>query len=237
MTARTPERDLVSILIPVFNNAPYLAEGIDSVLAQSHRPLEIVVADDGSTDGTGAVARGYGDAVRYDYQPHAGQGITRNRAVRLASGEFVAFLDADDRFRPDKLEIQLAALRDHPDVDMVFGRVSEFVSPELTADERQSIRPPAPPTAVTGVNLMLIRHAALARVGPFSETLHSGVTIDWYARAIDAGLRGLMLPEVVLERRLHLANNGLRQRDSGSHYLRALKDSLDRRRAQTNEAG
>jgi glycosyltransferase involved in cell wall biosynthesis len=235
MAGRAPE-GLISVLIPVFNNVAYLAEAIDSVLAQTYRPLELIVADDGSTDGTGDVARDYGDAIVYDYQPRAGQGATRNRAIRLSSGEFVSFLDADDRFAPDKLELQYAALRDNPDVDMVFGYVREFVSSELSEEQRLSVRPPAPPSPWPASNLMLIRRDALLKVGPFAETLKVGVGIDWSTRALESGLQSMMLREIVLERRLHLENNGLRERDSRSQLTHVLKASLDRRRAESGES-
>jgi glycosyltransferase involved in cell wall biosynthesis len=221
---------LVSVMIGVYNAERYLGEAIDSVLAQTHRPLELIVVDDGSDDGSADVARSYGDAVRYAYQENAGNGAARNHAVSLASGELFAFLDADDRFVPDKLERQLAML------DVVFGHVREFVSPELTVEERERVRPPAPaPQPWTAPNLMLVKRKAFERVGPFSETLKVGVTVDWYARATEAGLRSTMLPEVLLERRLHLTNNGLRERDSRQQYVHVLKAALDRRRAQADK--
>ena len=221
---------LVSVMIGVYNARAYLGEAIESVLAQSYRSLELIVVDDGSTDGSGDVARSYGDVVRYAYQENAGNGAARNRAVELSTGQFFAFLDADDRFMLDKLDRQLSALDADPELDVVFGHVREFVSPELTAEQRDSIRPPSPPAPWTAPNLMLIRREAFLEVGPFSEQLKVGVTVDWYARALEAGLRSLMLPEVVLERRLHLSNNGLRESDSRSQYLHVLKAALDRRR-------
>jgi glycosyltransferase involved in cell wall biosynthesis len=224
---------LISVMIGVYNAERYLAEAIESVFAQSYRPLELIVVDDGSDDGSGDVARGYGDGLTYAHQANAGNGSARNHAVRLASGELFAFLDADDRFLPEKLEHQFAALEADLDLDMVFGYVREFVSPELTDTERASVRPPAAePMPWPAPNLMLIRRESFARVGPFSEDVKVGVTVDWYARAKEAGLRGVVLPEVVLERRLHLTNNGLRERDSRQQYLHVLKASLDRRRAQ-----
>ena len=227
---------LVSVMIGVYNAERYLGEAIDSVLAQTHRPLELIVVDDGSDDGSADVARSYGDAVRYAYQENAGNGAARNHAVSLASGELYAFLDADDRFVPDKLERQLAALDADPMLDVVFGHVREFVSPELTVEERERVRPPAPaPQPWTAPNLMLVKRKAFERVGPFSETLKVGVTVDWYARATEAGLRSTMLPEVLLERRLHLTNNGLRERDSRQQYVHVLKAALDRRRAQADK--
>jgi glycosyltransferase involved in cell wall biosynthesis len=149
---------LISVMIGVYNAAPYLAEAIDSVFAQSYRPLELIVVDDGSDDGSAEVARGYGDRVTYAYQENAGNGSARNHAVRLASGELFAFLDADDRFVTGKLDLQSAALAGDRELDMVFGHVREFLSPELTDADRAAIRPPAPgPSPWTAPNLMLIR--------------------------------------------------------------------------------
>ena len=224
-------KPLVSVMIGVFNGAPYLAEAIASVFAQSYRPLELIVIDDGSTDGSGDVARRFGDSLIYVYQENAGNGAARNRAVELASGELFAFLDADDRFVPDKLDRQWAALDADEELDLVFGHVREFVSPELTHEQRATIRPPTQLAPWTAPNLMLIRRESFLAVGPFDESLKVGVTVDWYARAVEAGLRSSMLPEVVLERRLHLENNGLRERDSRSQYVHVLKAALDRRRA------
>lgn len=227
------EQPLISVMIGVYNAERYLAEAIESVFAQRYHPLELIVVDDGSDDGSGDVARGYGDALTYARQENAGNGSARNHSVRLASGDFFAFLDADDRFVSGKLERQFAALEADSELDMVFGHVREFVSPELTDTERASVRPPAAePMPWPAPNLMLIRRESFARVGPFSEDVKVGVTVDWYARAKEAGLRGAVLPEVVLERRLHLTNNGLRERDSRQQYLHVLKASLDRRRAQ-----
>jgi glycosyltransferase involved in cell wall biosynthesis len=222
---------LISVMIGVYNGAPYLAEAIGSVQAQTYRPYELIIVDDGSDDGSGDVAQSF-DEVRYIRQERGGNGAARNRAVEDATGDFFAFLDADDRFVPDKLERQMATLQARPELDMVFGHVQEFVSPELTDEQRRGIRPPAPePLPWTAPNLMLIRRASFERVGGFSTELRVGVTVDWFARASEAGLRNVVLPEVVLERRLHTQNNGLRERDARSQYLHVLKAAMDRRRA------
>ena len=223
---------LISVMIGVYNGAPYLAEAIESVQAQTYRPYELIVVDDGSDDGSGEIARSF-DEVQCICQPRGGNGAARNRGVEAASGDFFAFLDADDRFVPHKLERQMSALDEDSDLDMVFGHVQEFVSPELTEEERQGIRLPAPtPQPWKSPNLMLIHRASFERVGGFSTSYRVGVTVDWFARADEAGLRNVILPEVVLERRLHTQNNGLRERDARSQYLHVLKAAMDRRRAK-----
>jgi glycosyltransferase involved in cell wall biosynthesis len=225
---------LISVMIGAYNAAPYLGEAIESVFAQKHRPLELIVVDDGSDDGTAEVAAAYGDRLTLVRQPRGGNGAARNTAVTHAQGDLFAFLDADDRFTPAKLEHQLAALTADPELDMVFGHVREFVSPELSAEERKDVRPPAPVSPWAAPNLMLIRRGSFERVGPFSTTLRVGVTVDWFARATEAGLKSFVLPEVVLERRLHTQNNGIREEQARSQYLQVLKASIDRRRqAQT----
>jgi glycosyltransferase involved in cell wall biosynthesis len=218
-------------MIGAYNAAPYLGEAIESALSQDYEPIELIVVDDGSTDETADVARSFAQA-KVIQQENGGNGAARNLAVENASGELYAFLDADDRFTPGKLSRQKAALDADPDLDMVFGHVREFFSPELDEETRASLRPPAPgPMPWTAPNLMLIRRGSFERVGPFSTAVRVGVTVDWFARAQEAGLRHAILPEVVLERRLHTQNNGLRERASRSQYLDVIRQAMERRRA------
>ena len=227
---------LVSVMIGAYNAAPYLGEAIESVFAQDYEPIELVVVDDGSTDGTADVARSFAP-VKVICQENGGNGAARNRAVENASGELYAFLDADDRFTLGKLSLQKAALDADPGLDMVFGHVREFLSPELDEETRAGLRPPAPePMPWTAPNLMLIRRESFRRVGPFTTAVRVGVTVDWFARAAEAGLRYTILPEVVLERRLHTQNNGLRERASRSQYLEVIRQAMERRRAAAEAA-
>ena len=224
---------LISVLIGVYDGESYIGEAIESVLAQDYAPIELIVVDDGSTDGSAEVARGF-PGVRVVQQENAGNGAARNRAVEEASGELYAFLDADDRFTPRKLTLQKAALDADPQLDMVFGKAQEFLSPELDEETRARLRPPAAePMPWTAPNLMLIRRESFHRVGPFATDVRVGVTVDWFARAAEAGLRYSILPEVVLERRLHTQNNGLRESASRTQYLEVIRRAMERRRAAT----
>lgn len=227
---------LVSVIINVYNGVPYLTEAIDSVLAQTYGRRELIVVDDGSDDGTGDLAKSYGDRLEYVRQDRGGIGSARNRGVGLARGDYIAFLDADDRFVPDKLERQLAAFEQDPELDMVFGHMNEFLSPELDPEIAARIRPPVQDAPWRMTNLMLVKHDAFFRAGLFSPTLKVGVGVDWYARATEAGLKELIVPAVVLERRLHAANNGILQQAARPQYLRVLKAHLDRRRAAEDES-
>ena len=102
----------VSVVIPCFNAAPFLEATLRSVLAQTHAPAEIIVIDDGSTDGSAAVAAVFSPKVTVIRQQNRGESAARNRAIDEAHGNWIAFLDADDIWWPDKLERQLAAARD-----------------------------------------------------------------------------------------------------------------------------
>ncbi len=192
----------------------------------------MIVVDDGSEDDTRSVAESYGDQISLAHQQRNGAGAARNTAAGLASGSYLAVLDADDRFLPQKLEHQLAALQADPELDMVFGHVREFVSPELSAEARSAVRPPAAPSPWTAPNLMLIRRASFDRVGPFATDAGVADLVDWYARAAEASLKSLVLPEVVLERRLHTSHSGLRERNANADYLRVVRATMERRRRQ-----
>jgi glycosyltransferase involved in cell wall biosynthesis len=220
----------VSAVIPVFNGERHLAAAIESVLLQRPRPLELIVVDDGSTDGSAAVARRFPE-VRYHHQGNGGIGAARNRGLALARGAFVAFLDADDVWTQGKLARQLEAFAVDPTLDIVSGHVEQFLSPELDEAVARRIRPPDGLLPGHAFGAMLIRRAAFDRVGPVSTVREKAECVDWCLRASDLGLRLRMLPDVVLRRRLHAANHGLGRRDGLADYAAALKASLDRRRA------
>jgi glycosyltransferase involved in cell wall biosynthesis len=113
---------LVSVIIPAYNAERYLIEALDSVRAQGHRPLEVIMVDDGSTDGTAGVVAQYPD-VRYVYQANRGPAAARNAGLRLAQGDLIAFLDADDVWSDDKLAVQLTLLSARAESQIVLGRL------------------------------------------------------------------------------------------------------------------
>lgn len=223
---------LVSVIIPVYNGEPYLTEALDSVFAQDYRPIEVIVLDDGSTDGSAHIATSYGSLVRYYYQPNRGLGVStaRNKGVELAQGEFLSFLDADDVWAAGKITCQLNAFTMNSDLDMVFGVVQQFYSPELSAEVKSQVRytNEIMPGYVAGT--LLIPHETFDRVGPFATSFRVGEFIDWYAKAKEYGLKERMLPDVLLKRRIHTNNMGIRDRVHQKDYLRILKASLNRRR-------
>jgi glycosyltransferase involved in cell wall biosynthesis len=111
----------VSVVIPAYNAERFVAAAIESVLAQTFKDLEVIVVDDGSRDGTGAIAARFGEPVRYLRQDNAGVAAARNRGIRESRGGLTAFLDADDTWRSDKLEKQLAALETQPQYRVCYS--------------------------------------------------------------------------------------------------------------------
>jgi glycosyltransferase involved in cell wall biosynthesis len=223
---------LVSAIIPVFNGERYLAEAIESALAQTYRPVQVIVVDDGSTDGSAAVANRFADSILYCFQENGGTSSARNRGVELASGTYLAFLDADDLWTVEKLALQMAAFDRDPELEVVFGQVQQFHSPELDAGSRKRIRCPADAMPGFLPGAMLIRQTSFQHVGPFEVEHQLTDAVAWYLRLVERDLKRLMLPDVVLRRRLHRANKGLREPTLHKReMLQLLKASLDRRRA------
>ncbi len=226
-----PPEPLLSVVIPAFDAELHLAEAIESVLRQGERDLEILVVDDGSTDGTAGVARSFGSPVRVISQESHGAGHARNAGVREARGEYVAFLDHDDVWEADKLEHQLAALAADPGLDLVFGHMRQFRSPEIPAPVAARIHCPPEPQAALLPGTLLVRLETFRRVGEFGESSQASEFLEWLLRADDLGLRRLTIPQTVLWRRLHATNFHVLNPRARSDYVRTLKVALDRRRA------
>jgi glycosyltransferase involved in cell wall biosynthesis len=222
--------DLVSVIIPA-HNSQFILPALDSILAQKHRPIEILVVDDGSTDSTVQMVRDYAPAVRVIEQEQRGHPAARNAGLRAATGKFFAFLDHDDLWSPDKLERQIACFERNPALDLVFGHIQNFFTPEMTLEERGRIAAPLRPLPGLLQGAMVARRHSFERVGPFSEERGMGDFLDWYGRAILTGLNVEMLPETVVFRRIHANNYQRTHKHQRREYLRALKGLLDRRRA------
>ena len=223
---------LVSVIIPAYNAEPYLEETISSVLAQEYRPIEIIVVDDGSTDGTAGIVKRFGPSVRYEFQPNSGAGAARNRGVDLAKGEFLSFIDADDLWVEGKLASQMKKMGEDREADIVFGYVQQFYSPDMDEGQRRAISIPEETMKGYHAGTMLIRRDDFMRVGYFGSDLQMGEFIDWYARAKEGGLKSVMMDSVLMKRRIHSNNMGIRERSHQSDYLRVLRASLQRRKNQ-----
>src|SRR5277367_3459376 len=125
---------MISVVVPVFNGAAYIAQAIDSVLGQTLAPDEVIVVDDGSSDSTADIVKRYQPHVLYRRQVNQAPGAARNLGIRESKGELLAFLDSDDIWLPEKLRVQKMALDQDPRLHLVFGQMSQFRSPELSSE-------------------------------------------------------------------------------------------------------
>ncbi|HTA96328.1 MAG TPA: glycosyltransferase family A protein [Solirubrobacteraceae bacterium] len=196
---------LVSVIVPVHRGERFLAEALDSIEAQTHRPLETIVIDDGSPDESAAIAEAR-HWVRLLRQRQLGVPVARNAGLAAAEGEFIAFLDQDDLWHPQKLERQLELLRARPDVDIVFTKMEVVLMdgiqrPPWCRPEWLQVPPPAfLPSA------WLVRRSAFERIGVFDPGFSSGCDTDWLVRAGEAGLRNETLDDPLIRWRIHGAN-------------------------------
>jgi glycosyltransferase involved in cell wall biosynthesis len=220
---------LVSVIVPFYDQERYLAEAVESVMAQTYDRTELVLVDDGSTDASGAIARRYSPPAHYVLRGNGGAAAARNTGLLAARGEFVSFCDSDDRWEPEKLVVQLGSFAVDPDLDVAFTGVREFVSPEL---DPASAPTRAPRQYLDGVcvSSMLARRRVFRDVGPFDEQLPIGDWADWYGRLLDSKCKVAIRSEILVHRRLHDRNSTLAHWEDRGEYARILKRALDRRR-------
>jgi glycosyltransferase involved in cell wall biosynthesis len=224
----------ISIIIPVFNTEKYLAEAIESVLSQTLKPTEIIVVDDGSTDKSVEIARRFEPLVRIISQANKGVGAARNVGIQETSGDFLAFLDADDFWTENKLEIQLSYLENNPKTDMVFGYVEQFISSELPDEHKSNLKSELDKMQGFVAGAMLIKKTTFLKAGFFNEKLELGEFIDWFSRAKDLGLTFQVLNEIVLKRRIHTSNMGIYKKQHLKDYTTLLRTALARKRKMIN---
>lgn len=222
-TQVSSEPGLVSVVMPTFNRRDLVLEAIDSVLAQTYPNLEVLVIDDGSTDGTGeAIAARYAGEprVRYAWQANAERAVARNAGIKQARGEFVAFLDSDDCWLPEKLEKQLAVFAADPSLDLVhtdFAIRSGCDTPSKTEARPDSegvmqghLFPSLLQSDPIGTLTIVVRRSALAERGAFSTDRRIIPFEDWelWTRIAYRSRVGY-IPEQLAIYRSHDGNTGV----------------------------
>lgn len=226
---------LVSIVIPVFNGERFLREAVQSVLDQKYSPVEIIIVDDGSTDGTATVARSLGETVRYLHQTNQGPAAARNRGIEHAQGSLIAFADADDLWPSKKLELQLPYLINDPAIEIVMGRIQQVRLSKTVNGQTQAEEFDEPAFSVN-LGSAVIRKSVFERVGLFDETMRYSEDVDWFMRAREAGAAIVTIDAVTLLYRQHEENMTRGKSTSELNVLKALKRSLDRRRERSGVA-
>ncbi len=224
---------LVSVVMPAFDEERFIGEALESVLAQTYSPVELMVVDDGSTDRTGEIAETYG--VRVVRQEHAGHPAARNLGLSLARGDYWTIFDADDLMPPQRIERQVEHLERHPELGMVLGLTEAFVTP---GEPRPPHWNPAwddgPFPGCAGT--MMSRREVLAAVGPYDESMRVSADFEWIVRARDLGVGAAHVDALALRYRIHPGTASADRMQVSGVMLGVLRESLARRRTGTATA-
>ena len=239
MTTRTlaagDPRPLLTVIMPVYNGEAFLAEAIRHVLAQSYHPLECIVVDDGSTDGTADIAAAFSDGIRYVRQPNLGPAAARNRGIEIARGEFLAFLDVDDLWAEGVLQRLADHLRALPEIGIAQGLIQQMhLDHTVTEVQPRSFTPVFQPYQFINIGSALYRKTVFDSVGLFDPRFRLAEDVDWFIRAWEHNVTKAVLPEVVLFYRKHDRNMTLEQLGLAPAGLVAVyKRRIDRVRARS----
>lgn len=196
----------VSVILPAYNAAAYLPDSIESVWGQTFGDVELIVVDDGSRDETAAVVRRY-PQVRYVHQANAGVSAARNLGASMARGTFLAFLDADDRWRPAKLALQHAAMASHGDVLLSRTGFLEAQRDDGPADVSGAFQvhetlAPSFLCPYFSTSTVMVRRDAFERVGGFDTTLRVAEDVDLYLRILALSPKVLHLTDPLVFKRM-----------------------------------
>jgi glycosyltransferase involved in cell wall biosynthesis len=225
---------LVSCIVPVFNGERYLAEALDSILGQTYPRLELIVVNDGSSDGSAGVIAGFGARVRCVDQPNSGLASARNRGIAAATGEFIAFLDADDLWLPEKISCQMERFRARVTLEVSVTFIQNFWAEEQASHVDERSRHRMEPMAGYSSPTMLARRTVFVeRVGMYDSDLKTAACRDWFIRAREQNVVFDLLPRVLVRRRLH-ATNMSRLPGKADDYTRLVKRHLDRQRGRAS---
>jgi glycosyltransferase involved in cell wall biosynthesis len=204
----------VTVVIPALNAERYITQALDSVLRQTCGMFECIVVDDGSKDRTRSVVERYGPLVRYEFQNNAGPATARNRGIELATGDFVAFLDADDVWHPEKCAIQLAHFNARPELVGCAAHVQNF----LSEDAQDGTAPQG--RVVTLGTTLIVRRSLFDAVGMLNPEYWHRDLQDLLVRAEDRGFKIEILQDVLAQRRLH--SNNMSNHRSGADHLELI---------------
>ena len=219
---------LVSVIIPAYNRERYLSQAIESVLAQSYRPIEIIVVDDGSTDNTAQTIIKY-DNVRYLWQQNQGVASARNKGISAACGEIIAFLDSDDVWPQDRLTLAVRHLHKFPESGYVLGKQIMFVEPGAVAPPWVKPEWLAVPQDASNTGVLVVRKETFDRVGLFNTEYSESEDTEWLVRAKEKGVRMSRIQEVFVLARIHeenLSNKMMHRRKAT--LIRIARESICR---------
>jgi glycosyltransferase involved in cell wall biosynthesis len=223
---KSTDNQLVSVIIPVFNGERFIAEAIRSALAQNYEPVEIIVVDDGSTDATAKVVKIFGEKIRYIYQENKGVASARNTGLSASSGQYFAFLDADDLFIKDKLNIQHKQFDNYFSLGIAFGYAT---SCDLIGQIDQEIVKNSEKKFMLTLGSLLISKSVFDTIGGFDVEMRLADDLDFLLRAKESAIPIAIHPEVIMIRRFHDKNITNNKRNFIFYQLLAMKKAKNRR--------
>lgn len=233
-------RLFISVILPVYNGELFLSEAIQSILRQNYHPLEIIIVDDGSTDKTAEVAAQFKDIAHYVYQLNSGPSAARNRGIRMATGNVIAFLDADDFWSENALKKQLDYLVANPDVEIVHGHLQNIY---LSTDTKNKtlVKNFGKPRVSFNVGSAVYRKSVFDKIGLFDETLRHSEDVELLVRVKENGINWVVLEHVTLFYRRHKQsmtsayNENTLSNMHALNWVKILKKNLDIRRQKSND--
>ncbi len=226
---------LVSVIMPVYNGEKYLEEAIHSVLCQSYPNIELIIVDDGSSDGTHQVIKKFTKQytnIYYIYQVNQGPASARNTGICHSQGEIISFLDADDVWATNKLACQLTYLHDNPDVEVVLGLTQFIQSLKISYSEDSSLI--SDTKYFLNLGSAIFKKSVFTKIGLLDVNLIYSEDIDFFNRIREASILILKHQDIVLKYRQHLSNMTKNQSINNLNILKVMKSSLDRRRRTNN---
>jgi glycosyltransferase involved in cell wall biosynthesis len=213
---------LISVLIPTYNYGQFIAEAIDSILAQEYDNLEIIVVDDGSTDNTREIVEHYGETIKYFHKENSGIASTRNYCLAKACGEYIAWLDADDFWLPGKLHAQVKYLEEHLDCQIVFTKYRHFED-----KENQEKKYYSDGKILSWFTSALMKKEVFAKCGNFDENLIIYEDSEMIYRFATSGIDiSHVLDNIYYMRRLHGNNATVITKTSNSYQRDAFLINL-----------
>lgn len=215
----------ISVIIPVYNGQRFLAQAVNSVLKQTVPPGEVIVVDDGSTDGSADIARSFPTPVCTIFQENKGPAAARNAGVKEARGQLIAFLDADDIWLPEKLARQTDLWRQNQEAIVLCRFHPRFHEDGQWMDAGKKVFFQSDPVCTMPSGLLLSRKTWM-RIGEFEERYRTGEDTEWFIRSRRHGIPQLIVEDVLVHKGIHRAN--LTAQAPNAPLFKSLRNFINR---------
>lgn len=225
---------LISAVVLAKNSEAYLKEALESIFHQTYPNYEVILVDGQSTDATAAIAKSY-PQLRYVYQETLGLSQGRNLGIEVAKGDFIAFLDSDDRWTSDKLSLQAQALVQEPEVQYVTSWLQLFTTSSTPLRQGYKHTDLEAPRWGRTPGTLMVRRELFERIGAFDTTLAIAGDLDWFAKAQSQGIPTITLSQVLLYKRIREDSLSSKSSVNRREVMQVLKESILRQRKEKSD--